>query len=538
MPPTITPAKAPTYAADLAKLAELRDTHAGARERVLDAVKNSPQSIAGDAYLRLWNAAEHARIDADIERHRKVDAVIGFSTADAPPEGAIVRVEQISHAFVFGTHLFNYDQLGSDEANTRHQALFGPFFNAGTIAFYWRDFEPEEGRLRFAAGPEDSAAFWNQAADPKTQPHWRRPATDPVVEFCERKNLRLHGHTLVWGNCNWSIPDWLHAQVPAEWLVGATIRQRPMNERHLYPALDNQSPAQIAARFPEHTRGIHAITARRILEIALHYRDRLHSWDVVNESAIDDERGLIVPDDAACRSRYGDGFLPGDYPYRSLKIAEAGFPRSVLLNINDYHLTDAYRRQTRELLGRGCKIDILGAQMHLFDPKTCLNMVEGLSDQRGDTQTPAAVRETMDCLGKVGLPIHLSEITIASPTEAAGEERGQLIQALIARNLYRLWFSLRPMMGITWWNSIDGCGAAGEPAVSGLFKRDMTPKASFHVLDDLINHEWKTRLDVPVETYANGCRQICFRGFPGEYRLTWTDAEGRIQELNTTVRSV
>ena len=65
---------------------------------------------------------------------------------------------------------------------------------------------------------------------------------------------------------------------------------------------------------------------------------------------------------------------------------------------------------------------------------------------------------------------------------------------LFPRNLYRLWFSIKPMMGITWWNVVDDCGAPGEPSVSGLFTRNMEPKPSFYALDKLINHEWKTRL--------------------------------------------
>ena len=61
--------------------------------------------------------------------------------------------------------------------------------------------------------------------------------------------------------------------------------------------------------------------------------------------------------------------------------------------------------------------------------------------------------------------LHLSEITITSP---GNDTKGQQIQAVIAQNLYRLWFSCKNMMGITWWNIVDDCGAPGEPSVSGL----------------------------------------------------------------------
>ena len=125
----------------------------------------------------------------------------------------------------------------------------------------------------------------------------------------------------------------------------------------------------------------------------------------------------------------------------------------------------------------------------------------------------------MELLGRGGSPIHLSEITITSP---GTDRRGGLIQAIIARNLYRLWFSLEPLMGITWWNVVDDCGAPGEPSVSGLFTRDMQPKPSYFALNDLIHNEWKTRLSVRADT--NGT--VKFRGFPGKYRLSWKDAAG------------
>jgi GH35 family endo-1,4-beta-xylanase len=163
----------------------------------------------------------------------------------------------------------------------------------------------------------------------------------------------------------------------------------------------------------------------------------------------------------------------------------------------------------------------MGAQMHLFNPQTCLDIADGKSD----IQSPERVWKTMETIARAGLPIHLSEITITAPNNA---ERGQAIQAVIARDLYRLWFSIKPMMGITWWNVVDDCGAPGEPSVSGLFSRDMAPKPAFHALDGLINGEWKTR----KELRAGKDGAVSFRGFRGHYRLSWTQ-DGR--EHETTV---
>ena len=153
--------------------------------------------------------------------------------------------------------------------------------------------------------------------------------------------------------------------------------------------------------------------------------------------------------------------------------------------------------------------------MHLFNPQACLDIADGKSE----VQSPASVRQAMERIGKAGLPIHLSEITITAPNN---DERGQIIQAVIARNLYRLWFSLKPMMGITWWNVVDGCGAPGEPSVSGLYSLDMEPKPAAHALNKLIHHEWKTKKTVK----AGEGGLVQFRGFRGKYKLSWKSADG------------
>ena len=102
-----------------------------------------------------------------------------------------------------------------------------------------------------------------------------------------------------------------------------------------------------------------------------------------------------------------------------------------------------------------------------------------------------------------------------------------MMQAIIAQNLYRLWFSMENMMGITWWNVVDNCGAKGEPSTSGIFTRDMKEKPVYHALNNLINNEWKTSLT----TKADKQGKVTFRGFKGNYRITWTDKKGHKQTM-------
>ena len=472
------------------------------------------------AYYDRWNPAEQERIDADIERNRKADAMIALGA----PAGAEVKVEQLSHAFRFGAHIFNYDQLGTPERNERYRGLWngyfadGALFNSATIAFYWRPFEPVEGKMRFDPAPEDAEEWWNDHKEPKRERFWRRPPSEPCVRFCEDKGAWRHGHPLVWSNPQWHYPDWLMAWLPhailAEMLTddrsGVSILKQPMDE--------------VLKRLPPDFPDIVESTLRRRIEaIAGRYGHRIDSWDVCNESADDYAMGNLVPGSRLSRS-YRKTWMPGDYCHWAFRECMRAFPAKSVLSINDYKLEETYANQTRDQLARGDKIDLQGMQMHLFNPKQVEEIAQG-----AELRSPAHTRGLIDAAhARPGLPIHLSEITISAP---GGDARGESIQAEVARNLYRLWFSLPDMVAITWWNTVDDCGAPGEPSVSGLFHRDMTPKASYGALDELINHEWHTQ--TTVRAAADG--SVSFRGFRGRYRLSWRTPSGATREMETSV---
>ncbi len=467
------------------------------------------------AYRERWNPAVQREIDSRIERYRQADFA-GRLPGLAP--GREVKIEQMSHDFIFGAHIFNFDQLGSTERNRRYRDLFGPLFNSATIAFYWKTLETEPGKPRFAGTERDTAAYWNSLEKPWEEPHWRRPATDPVVEFCLERGIRLHGHPFIWGSRQWHHPPWIEAEV-------APPEERAALGNFAPEFLQNLAPGEIAARAPVLTAELHRLFSRRISEIVARYGDRIHSWDVVNESATDFARGNMVSGEAICKSHYG--IMPGDYAYAAFQEAGRLLPEHVALNINDYLNTPDYARQVIDLQQRGARIDIVGSQMHLFDPRLVLQLAEG-QDIEAPVNTPQQIWEKMASHARPGLPLHLSEITI---TSGENDTRGQQIQAIITRNLYRTWFAVKEMMGITWWNLVDDCGAPGEPSFSGVFSRNMEPKPAFHVLQHLINEEWKTRKTLQADREGT----IAFRGFRGRYRASWVDESGQRQEHIFTV---
>lgn len=427
---------------------------------------SAAEDVMSPAYRAIWNDKVQKEIDARIEKYRKADFTVSL---DKVKKGSPVKIEQISHQFRFGAHIFNFNQLGSNEVNKKYKDTYGTLFNTATVGFYWKTFEPIQGKPRFEAQYEDSEEFWNNCKDPKKQPHWRRPASDPVVAFCESKGVQMNGHPLIWGNRTWHHPEWL--------------TKDPNRIKEMTPIFEN-----------------------RIKEIALRYKARINRYDVVNESAEDFKRGNDT-------SRYG--VMPPDYVFKAFQDAKKYFPDSVEFNINDYSVNDTYAAQIKSLEKRGAKITNVGIQMHLFNPKQTLDIAQGAK-----IQTPDVQKERLSAADRGNRPLHLSEITITAPGDDA---KGRAIQAEVARNLYRYWFSWPSMMGITWWNTVDDCGAPGEPTTSGLFTRKMEPKPSYYALDKLINKEWKSNF---VKTAAGEKVNYDLRGFKGDYKISWTAKDG------------
>ena len=214
------------------------------------------------------------------------------------------------------------------------------------------------------------------------------------------------------------------------------------------------------------------------------------------------------------------GVMPANYAYRSLQLAQKYMRSDAWLNINEYNM-EAFPGQIRDLNVSGVDFQIVGSQMHLFNPAESKAIAAGeFTDEVKTKLSPDGIWDTFAKVAAAGggRPIHLSEVTITAPDDTP---KGQMIQAIIMRNAYRIWFSIEKMNGITWWNVVDDCGSAGEPLKSGIFTRDMKPKAAYFAMDDLINREWKTRLKIK----ASGGK-ISFRGFRGRYRLTWNNADG------------
>ncbi len=416
----------------------------------------SAQGIS-EKYRAIWGDSVQMSIDREIERNRKSDAVISLKDAAL---GTEVEIEQISHDFIFGSNIFLYGQLDSPEKNRRYEATFGELFNSATIPFYWKTLEPEKGKPRYTA---------------ESPYEYRRPATDPVVDFCEQKGIYMKGHAMIYGIRSWGHPTWMS-------------EDRKVMEQE----------------FEAHVK-----------ELAQRYKGRIHNWDVVNE----------------CLNQANRGVMPDDYTFKTWSWAMKYFPKSVTFNSNECDMrwdTQRIRRYVeivRDLVDRGARVDYMGIQMHILRPKLASAIAAGESD----VLNPDNIWLRLNILSEAERPIFISEVTISATSD---NDEGRAIQKELTRNLYRIWFSHPRVAGITWWNMVDGGAVAGEPSYSGLFDVNMMPKPSYEVLNRLINEEWTTRLTTTVDAE----HKVSFRGFRGEYKITYTNRKGEAKTINYKLR--
>lgn len=286
---------------------------------------------------------------------------------------------------------------------------------------------------------------------------WRRPPPDRLVKWCKAHGITPKGHALMYVK-NQFMPDWT-ARNDAEML-------RRQSASHM---------AGIAGRYG---------------------RD-IPIWDAVNEEMprrIHFKTWHAVPDD-----------------YLTWCFQEAGrlFPRNAKLLINDGQLqghydTYDYMALVKDLLQSGARVEGIGVQFH----------VSRDSVLSGKLYPPGHLQDVYNHLGRLRLPLYITEITIPGVGE-----NGTELQAAIVTNYYRLWFSTPMMAGITWWNLGDGTAYENEnKLLGGLLDKEMNPKPAYEALDKLINHEWKTNLKLTTD--ASG--KASFRGFHGKYSLRLT----------------
>lgn len=234
----------------------------------------------------------------------------------------------------------------ADEAYAR--VLFGGNFGAITTenALKWKGVHPQVGTYDFHEG-------------------------DALVTLAERHGLKIHGHTLVFGEAN---PRW--------------VRELPREQ-------------------------LEQVMLDHIKTVAGHYKGKMFSWDVVNEPFDDDEWDQLRPN--LWQKAMGESYIA-----KAFRAAHEADP-DALLFINDYGLEedserwDAMFDLVTKLQDDGVPVHGVGFQAHVYE--------------RGDKIDLQSLRNHIRDLANVGLKARISEmdVYIEDGTDTQAEQYSQVL---------------------------------------------------------------------------------------------------------------
>lgn len=235
---------------------------------------------------------------------------------------------------------------------------------------------------------------------------------------------------------------------------------------------------------PEWVKGLTGTALRqamdnRIESVVKHFKGKFISWDVNNEML----HGSFFKD------RLGNSIWT--YMYQRTRELDP----DAKLFVNDYNVIEygednAYKQQMRELLNQGAPIDGIGAQGHF-----------------SATVDPIVVKQRLDNLATLNLPIWISEYDSVQPNEN--------IRADNLETLYRIAFSHPAVEGIMMWGFWAGSHWRGADAA--IVNQDWTLNAAGKRYEALMD-EWTTN----VTGTSNSEGTFSFRGFHGTYDVIVT----------------
>lgn len=312
--------------------------------------------------------------------------------------------------------------------------------------------------------------YWDGYEPVPGRPGWAR--TLEVAAWCKSHGITPKGHPLAWTHVA-GMPAWLYELPP------------------------DYSKTLLQARVVGNVKG---------------FAGTIDLWDVANETA------NTVVWDAAMKM---PGRIEGErYPGTGPSIAEiadwvepcyrwahAANPDATLL-LNDFGqiawppVRERFFAFVKELQRRGTPLHGIGLQAH--EPRT-------------EWYHPQKVWDTLERYRELGLPIHFTEFhphSLGAPISGGYKEGvwSEENQAEFARIMYTLGFGHPSVVSFTWWDFTENDSYIKG---SALLRKDLTPKPAYEVLDQLINHQWKTH--TALKTDADG--RIALRGFYGEYQV-------------------
>ena len=257
---------------------------------------------------------------------------------------------------------------------------------------------------------------------------------DAFVDFGERNNMYLVGHTLVW---HAQTPNWVFAGTnPPPGETDAPDGEAGRRFRRFVYSGPRASREELLQRMRDH---IHTVVGR--------YKGKIKAWDVVNEAIADGGTNIL-------RNSLWLQIIGPDFIAKAFEYAHEADPDAIL-RYNDYGLENPAKRRKlitliKSLRDQGVPVMAIGTQAHLNVSEASFeNMDEALTE-----------------IETLGLPIHVTELDINS---AQGGQRNT--GADIANNV-----------AATQGGLVDDANQRLTEAYEGIFRAFVKHKASVKVV--------------------------------------------------------
>lgn len=231
----------------------------------------------------------------------------------------------------------------------------------------------------------------------------------------------------------------------------------------------------------------------RALDIGRRYRDRFAEYDLNNEMMH--------------ANYYADRLGPGITKQMADWVKEAD-PNARLF-LNDYDVLTGnrlndYIKHIRGFLDQGVPLAGIGVQGHLH----------------AESFDPNALYHALEELGKIGLPIRVTEFNMPGQHSIYMKQRGlklteeqEQAKAKDLASYYRICFAHPAVEGILMWGFWEGANWIPQ---SSLYRRDWTPTPAAEAYRDLVFKQWWTRWEGKADNDGR-CR---LRPFYGKYAVT------------------
>jgi endo-1,4-beta-xylanase len=224
--------------------------------------------------------------------------------------------------------------------------------------------------------------------------------SDSIVSFAQRNNMKVRGHTLVWGARN---PYWLI------WDEKGNMVNRRILE----------------TRLKEH-----------IMTVVGRYKNKVYAWDVVNEAVFDNKKEFLKP--IVWYKILGDEYIYNAFQYTHEADSNA------LLFYNDYDAEQPSKRDRivkliKLMNGRNIPIHGIGIQGHW----TTKNL--NLSD----------LESAIDIYSAMGLQVQITELDITKPEDPYSTDNETMQElAEIYHELFTVLLKHKHQItGVTFWGS-------------------------------------------------------------------------------------